>query len=99
MSVGVSMWVMRVLSHLQLNDLNEQHKALREDNTLKDDEVASFQQRLDDITLQLAASSERHTKANAKAEEQATRADEWESQCIGNFNNHSKDPSTVYNCQ
>ncbi len=49
-------------------------------------ELAEARRQLDDVTRQLTDARQRQTRAAAKAEEQADRADKWESQCIGECN-------------
>ena len=46
-------------------------------------ELAEARRQLDNATRQLAEAQQRQARAAAKAEDQADRADKWESECIG----------------
>lgn len=46
-------------------------------------ELAESRRQLDEVTHQLADAQQRQARAASKAEEQADRADKWESECIG----------------
>lgn len=53
-------------------------------------EAREGERRFGDLHRQLVEAQQRLVRANAAAEQQAVRADKWESQCVGAHTNNDK---------